>query len=395
MRLSNELIPNIFDGYNGHPLTENCTLTAKDDREAIFAWLAKCDQKNTYASYSKEVDRFYRWMHQVKGKAISETRHEDFNEYRAFLSNPSEDWISKTKYPRTNENWKPFSGPLMDSSIKQTILILDAFFSWLVEVGYLHGNPISVSSKRNGRNKKKRLERYVKYASIAEFHNLLDEISNQDFSKLTKTGDIGRTSGKIKKLFQPGSQTLARSRWIFSALFLTGMRISEMAKATSNNIHSNTEDGITYSWITIVGKGDVERSIPLTSDFLNEYMRYKESITKDIQNQKSLPLVFSIQENKMIAPLSRSTLHRIIKLTSDLIVMYLTHIQRNEEAEKMKHLSAHWLRHSYASALADTGADQRTIKENLGHASLQSTSIYMHKDDLIRHRESQQIRIAF
>ncbi|MFC6970701.1 tyrosine-type recombinase/integrase, partial [Paraburkholderia dipogonis] len=50
--------------------------------------------------------------------------------------------------------------------------------------------------------------------------------------------------------------------------------------------------------------------------------------------------------------------------------------------------SAHWLRHSAASHMANQQVDLRLVRDNLGHASLTTTSQYLHVDDDRRHRET-------
>lgn len=384
MKLSHDIIPPVT-GYNGAPLTERCILSAKNDRDALLSWLS-CfvDSKNTYSSYAKEVDRFYRWMHTVKNRPVSLMTHEDFQEYRVFLKNPTPEdfWVSNRKLPRTNKDWRPFFGPLMDSSIKQTVLILDTLFSWLVQSGYLHGNPISLASKRDRKSSKKRIQRYLTGDTIAEIHKLFDDISNQNMLSPV-------SANPLKKVYEPGSKVLARCRWIFTALFLTGMRISELACASTGNIEIRHINGKKFSWLTIIGKGRVERSIPLTDEFFVEYSRYRESLELKSEINQNTPLVFSIQKNREVQFLSRSTIHRIVKLDSQILINFLNNQGRFDEALKIKNFSAHWLRHSYATALFDSGAEQRTVKENLGHKSFESTTIYTHKDDVQRFIESQ------
>jgi site-specific recombinase XerD len=57
-------------------------------------------------------------------------------------------------------------------------------------------------------------------------------------------------------------------------------------------------------------------------------------------------------------------------------------------ADELDHASAHWLRHTSGSHQADGGVDLRTVRDNLGHVSLNTTSLYLCEEEDRRYRDT-------
>jgi site-specific recombinase XerD len=56
-------------------------------------------------------------------------------------------------------------------------------------------------------------------------------------------------------------------------------------------------------------------------------------------------------------------------------------------AEKLRRASPHWMRHSHASHALARGADLTSVRDNLRHASIATTSVYLHSDEIKRARQ--------
>ena len=68
--------------------------------------------------------------------------------------------MAQRKVARDDPKWRPFAGPLSPTSQRQAIVILNGMFSWLVNAGYLAGNPLSLSRNRQ-RKAKPRVTRFL------------------------------------------------------------------------------------------------------------------------------------------------------------------------------------------------------------------------------------------
>lgn len=366
--------PKFWVGPNRAPLNAHSQIRAKDDLSAIKAWLIKFEQKpTTYANYVKEVRRLALWAVYERSRPISALTHEDLEEYRKFLRNPYpvKKWVNPTKRPHKHPEWKPFTGPLSEASTHQAMVIINMMFSWLVEAGYLLGNPLSLSRYRRTKDKRG-VTRYIEREVI---EHILDSIHRMP----------ARTDEERMEK--------ARRRWLIVLLYQTAMRISEVAINRMGQVRRFKDSEGKDIWaIDVLGKGNKWATVPISEQFLDECAAYRESIGlsgRPIPGDET-PLLCSLRFRKGTdyrAPLSRQHIHKLIKATLERAREELVARGDIYGAKQLDKASAHWFRHSAGSHLASTVTDLVMVRDHLRHEDISTTSRYLHTDLVKMHKE--------
>lgn len=372
VKLSPEL-----DGSDGanRAIGNRPQITANTDADAIKVWLARYfDTKTTFDSYRKEAERLLLWSVIELGKPLSSLSHEDFLVYQRFLANPlpAERWImAQRKVARDDPKWRPFAGPLSPTSQRQAIVILNGMFSWLVNAGYLAGNPLSLSRNRQ-RKAKPRVTRFLD-------EDLWKEV------KLT-IESMPRETNREREHYQ-------RVRWLFSLLYITGLRVSEITQNTMGGFFNRKgKSSESRWWLEITGKGDKTRIVPATNELMLELWRYRREIGLSLNpiEGEATPLLLPIGGKQRA--MTRSAIHQILKqVFSDTA----KRLQKRGpdfmlQATKLDAASAHWLRHTAGSNMATGDMDIRHVRDNLGHESLVTTNNYLHSEDDKRHKDTEE-----
>lgn len=365
------VIPTHLDGSQGRnrAITRN-QLSANDDRSAVLAWLARyCDSPATLSSYRKEAERLMLWCTLQHAVALSDLTHEDLMVYQRFLTDPQpeERWVMAPgqKPPRNSPLWKPFAGPLSPSSQRQTLSILNAMLTWLVEAGYLAGNPLAL-----GRRKKRlvapRVSRFLPMEHWQVVKNTIEAMpvaSNRD------------------------RQHAARCRWLFSLLYIGGLRASEVCNSTMGAFFNQRgTDGRHRWWLVVTGKAEKTRLIPATGELMTELMRYRKAngLTQLPTETDDTPLMIPIIGP--CKPMARTALHEVVKgvMRESAARIRRQGTEFEATATHLEQASAHWMRHTAGSHMSDK-ADLKMVRDNLGHSNISTTSIYLHSEDDARH----------
>ncbi len=149
-----------------------------------------------------------------------------------------------------------------------------------------------------------------------------------------------------------------RNRAIVEVLFSCGLRVSELVTLRLSSLY------LDEGYVRILGKGSKERLVPISSKAVQELAFWFDDRCQMNIKPGEEDYVFL---NRRGAHLTRTMILLIIK-------------QLAVDAGIHKTVSPHTLRHSFATALLEGGADLRAIQSMLGHESIGTTEIYTHID---------------
>ncbi|HHV27692.1 MAG TPA: tyrosine recombinase XerC [Tissierellia bacterium] len=296
------------------------------------------------------LEDYLNYMETIRGKSPN-TVKEYFFDIRIFLR------FLKIRYRLVEKNT-----PLEEIEIYD----IDIDFIKRVTIQDLHAFISFVDKNRgNGNSAKAR-----KVASIRSFFdylhtkiNLIEKnpANNLEFPKTDNRQPVYLTLEQAKSLLDTISNNpneLFRKRdYAIVTLFLNcGLRLSELV---SIDIHKIKEDTL-----TVIGKGNKERTIYLNDackEALNDYIKIRP---KDAKDEKALFL--SKRKNRISTRAVQHMIDKYLEKTGLDPSIYSTH--------KLRHTAA-TLMYKYGNV------DIRALQDILGHENVATTQIYTHIDD--------------
>ena len=150
-----------------------------------------------------------------------------------------------------------------------------------------------------------------------------------------------------------------RNKAIIEVLFSCGLRVSELVNLTLSHLYLDEQ------YVRVVGKGSKERLVPISEKAIKELKNW-------FVDRNLMTNIKKGEEDYVF--LNRRGGH----LTRTMILIMIK--QQAIEAGIKKTISPHTLRHSFATALLEGGADLRVIQALLGHEKIATTEIYTHID---------------
>jgi Site-specific recombinase XerD len=212
------------------------------------------------------------------------------------------------------------------ASVNRTLSALRTYYRFLMREGKLQHNPFALV---------KALKAPKKLPVVV------------DKQKLSALLDLDTA-------FPEGFEGL-RDRTVLELLFGTGIRLAELLQIHEGHIDFYNRN------ILVFGKRSKQRLVPLNQTLAHLLQHYiNEKKVQGFDNISGRLIV--TKEGKDAYP----------KLIYDIVKHYLSIISSQQKK------SPHVLRHTFATALLDNGADLNAIKELLGHAGLAATQVYTH-----------------
>lgn len=250
----------------------------------------------------------------------------DLREFAAYIGEDSESFVGGGVSSADIRGWLASLARdgISPRSLRRKTQALRAYFRWLMKRGVAGSNPAAeVQLAKTG----KKLPEFVREQEMEEM-----------LANPAHGGD------PVLRM---------RNHLILNLLYSMGIRQEELLRITDADISESARE------IRVTGKRDKTRVIPVADELLAEIKQWQKVRDSLYDLPSPAPLICSAR-----GALSKAGLYKIVH--EELLPTNATH------------KSPHSLRHTFATSLLNGGAEINSVKELLGHASLQSTQIYTH-----------------
>jgi site-specific recombinase XerD len=378
--LSLAALPTNLDGSHGRYRAppETCGLAATTDVEAVTAWLAIHESAHTARAYRREAERLLLWAVAERRLPLSSLTVEDATAFRGFLRRPAPAarWVGP-HCPRNSPSWRPFERALTPRSTAYALTVLRALFSWLVDQHYVVINPFAGVTVRGARPR--------------EPFDTARALDDREWKTV-------RTFASRLERHGWNEAAAQRLRFVLDFGYATGLRASELVSVKLGDIERDQRGAW---WLNVTGKGTKPGRVALPP--LWQYLKERRLPVTRARWIASIPLLAALDrhESKGQRPTPDVSGHhlgisaaRLRQMISDLFQEAALHVEgRNPRlAARLRQVSPHWLRHTHATHALTSGVELVTVRDNLRHASISTTSTYLHGND---RRRSHQVGAAF
>ena len=316
---------------------------------------------------------------------MSDLRVDDCEAYKDFLKSPDPRFVGE-RFARNSPRWRPFaSGELSGESQRYAVRALRAAFTWWVDVRYLAGNPWKAVNDPVAikRERAMKIERALPAELWRKLRGELD-------ARSAEAGD---------------SRSTAQWRAVRAAILLmgdSGLRREEAASARRENLRPSSYGTLERPvWeLTIVGKGRRERTVPVSAVTLSALRAHWADRAQDFdgaaeEDNQNGPLLGPViipwtdasrrrhrageggdGQHANEAGYTADGLNRLISRMLTELVETMDDLSLDERM-RLGQANAHAFRHTFGTQSVADEVPVDVVQKILGHASLQTTTIYV------------------
>jgi site-specific recombinase XerD len=262
-------VPPMIDGRNGtFRVAGQNTLGASTDYEAVCAWLRSylvAGKNNTFRAYRREIERYYLWCVLVARVALSSATTAHANAYRSFLQNIPPEFVGNDRVTREDLAWRPFRGQLNARSQAYAIGVVGQFYASMVRAGYCSTQPFGLI--RTGREAQQAMD-------------TTRSLTDKDLEWLRQALHAQAETDR-EKADQDGAKFTRRLRVMLQLALQSGMRLDEMANASTRDLRPAVIDGEVSDsdWmLRVVGKGQRIRDIPVRRELYDLILAHQRDV---------------------------------------------------------------------------------------------------------------------
>ena len=274
----------------------------------------------------KYIDKYLEYLKAIRkysDKTILSYK-DDLIEYQEFLCNNFTNMLEVKKETINKYLKYLYERDLNKNSICRKLSSIRGLYNYLIREEIIIDNPLNFVT-----NPKK--EKY-----LPKFLN------NSDMDKLFS-------------ICEDNTPVEQRDSLIIELLYATGLRVSELVNIKIKDI--NTKERV----IKVLGKGSKERIVIYNNHTSEALKKYLNDGYNDFNKKNTGYLILNKNGDKLSDRYIRNIIDKKIR-----------------KAGINTKISPHTLRHTFATDMLEQGADLVTVKELLGHESLNTTSIYTH-----------------
>ena len=367
-------------------------ITQEDFEKALSFLKSYRGSQGTFNAYRRELERFFQWCGRVANKSLNQIKREDFEDFVNFCQKPPKSWIGKYKVPRfipkeneriPNPEWKPFVVTVTKSartkgerpdlknfefkqgSLKELFAILSSFYNYLLQENYVFTNPVALIRQKSKFIRKQQGPLKIRRLSDVQWKYVIN------------------TAQEMAEIHPEIHQ---RTLFILSILYSMYLRISELAASERwtpmmKHFHRDSKN---QWWFTTVGKGNKQRQIAVSNSMLEALKIWRKHLglsplPSPSDNSPLLPKI------KGPGPITHTTyIRRIIQKCFDKTIEELEKDNLPEEAESLKEVTVHWLRHTGISEDIKHRPREH-VRDDAGHSSSAITDKYIDIELNARH----------